>query len=149
MFDQKWDVFATLAQRRYGNGKNIQPIPKVFAKQSLLDVVVEISISGRNNSHINFDRARTAQAFEFALLNDAEQLHLYVSRQLANFIQKKCCAMRQFKAANLASISSSERAPFMPKQFALDQAGRQRGAIDFYQRPIAALAGVVNCTRHQ
>src|SRR2546423_2895343 len=61
MLDQKWDIFPTLAQWRYGNGKNIQPIPKVFAKQSLLDVVVEISISGRDNSHINFYCARTAQ----------------------------------------------------------------------------------------
>ena len=76
MLDQEWEVFAALAQGGYGNRENIQPIPEVFAKQSLPDIKVQISIGSRNDPHIGLDCLGTSQTFEFALLNDPEQLNL-------------------------------------------------------------------------
>ena len=57
--------------------------------------------------------------------------------------------MRQFEAPDVLRRGPRECAARMAEQFALEQGGRQGGAVDFDQRPLPARAEVMDRPGHQ
>jgi len=71
-----------------------------------------------------------SQPFEFALLKDSQQLHLNLGRYVSDLIEKNRSPVRQFEATDPPLARAGKGALLVPKQFALDEADRQRGAVD-------------------
>src|SRR5207253_920732 len=69
---------------------------------------------------------------------------LSIERQFAHFIQKECAAIGQLKAPDAAINRASKSTFQMAEEFAFNQTGRDRAAVDFDQRMIAASAAAVN-----
>jgi hypothetical protein len=88
-----------------------------------------------------------AQTLELALLQDAKQLWLQLERQFANLVEEDGRPIRDFEATRLPRQSTGERALFPAEQFRLDQARRQRRAVDLDHRPIFLGARVVDRLR--
>ena len=88
----------------------------------------------------------TAQAFELAVLQNAQKLRLHLQRQLADFIEKQRAAMSQLEPSDALRRWPGERAFFVAEQFAFDQARRDRRAIQLHERALAA-AGSVDGSR--
>ena len=55
----------------------------------------------------------------------------------------------QLEAADFASLGAGESAFFVAEQLALDQSGRQRGAVNLDQRAVGAVAVTMNGARGQ
>jgi len=64
------------AQRGNMDGNNIEAKIKVLTEVLALDAFLEAAVGGGQDPHINFDGAIAADALQFALLEDAEQLGL-------------------------------------------------------------------------
>ena len=56
------DIFFSLSQRRDDDRNDINPIIEVFTKTSLLDLLRQILIGGRDESHIDLDGFRPSDS---------------------------------------------------------------------------------------
>src|ERR1700756_5983304 len=85
-----------------------------------------------------------AQALEFLLLQDPQQLRLQGKGNIPYFIQEQCPSIGHFETANFQSHSSGEGALLVPEEFAFQQVKGNGGAIQLDKRACAAWADVVN-----
>jgi hypothetical protein len=68
--------------------------------------------------------------FDFAVLQDAQQLGLQLQRQLTHLVQEERAAIGLLEGALAPGLRSGEGAFLMAEQLALDQRRGQRGAVD-------------------
>jgi hypothetical protein len=64
-------------------------------------------------------------------LQHPEQFDLDIQGNFADFVEKNRAAIRQFETTDAFGDGAGERAFFVAEQFTFNQAGRQRGAVDF------------------
>src|SRR5262245_56258176 len=69
-------VFRALAERGHRYRHDVQAKKEVLPKFSFLNALFEVAICGGDDANIDFDRAIAADAFEFALLQDTQELGL-------------------------------------------------------------------------
>ncbi len=134
-------------KRRDIDRHNIQPVIQILAKRSLFERRAQIAIRRGDQPHIHFQRARSAEPFEFALLQHAQQFHLRRAGHVADFVEEQRALIREFEFSGLVRRRSGERAFFVSEKFALQQIFWNRGAIDFDKGPGRAPRSLVNYTR--
>ena len=83
------------------------------------------------------------------LLDDAQQLHLHVQRQVGDFVQEQRAALGGLDQALLVGDRAGEAALLVAEQLAFHQLGGDGAAVHRHERPVAARAGVVNQVRDQ
>src|SRR5262245_7062910 len=97
--------------------KDVHAVIEVFTKLVLQDGFCKVSVRGRNDSDINFDRARASDALEFALLQHAEKFRLNGDRDFTDFVKEDSATVGQFKAAG-PTADRTRKCPFlMAEQF--------------------------------
>src|SRR5262249_45590854 len=64
-------------------------------------------------------------------------------------IEKQCSSTRNFKETDLASLSPRERPSLVSEQFALDQIGIDRRAVDVFERFLRSPASPVDALRDE
>ena len=75
-----------------------------------------------------------AQALEFALLQNAQQLYLNGCRHVADLVEEKRAFIGQFKLAWLAGQRPSKGSALKTEEFALEERVWNGGAVDFDER---------------
>ena len=133
-FGQAGDVFLVIAQRRNIDRHDIQAVVEVLAERAFFERRAQVAIRGGDQAHIHFDGARAAEPLEFALLQNAQQLHLRGRRHIADFVEKKRAFVGQFEFAGLAGCRAGERAFLVAEEFALEKIFGNGGAVDFDER---------------
>src|SRR5690348_2640304 len=95
---QHSDIIAALPQRRKRNLHRIQTIVEIEPKTALLGQLLQVTMGGTDDA--GFDRAAliASQAFQRALLQNAQQLHLQGGSEVADFVEKYSALSRGFKA---------------------------------------------------
>ncbi len=78
------------------------------------------------------------------MLEHAQEFHLRVGRQVANFVEKERALVRLLKAADAALVGASERAAFVAEQFTLQQVLRDGGTVDRDEGRLCARAVLIN-----
>ncbi len=86
---EQGDVLAPVAQRRNGQGQYVQAVEEVLAKVSRADLLLEVLVGRRYDTHINLYGAIAADPLEFMLLKDPENLGLGFQAHVADFVEKK------------------------------------------------------------
>ena len=105
---QHRDVFATLAQRRHVDRKNIDSIIEIVAKASVTDHRAQIPIGGRDHAHINWNFEGAAHAANAALLQSAQEFRLHADVEFRNLIEKQRAAIRNFEQTFLLGMRAGE-----------------------------------------
>jgi hypothetical protein len=82
----------------------------------------------------------TVQALDLALLEHAQELGLKRGLQVADLVEKEGPAVGELEAPGLRLGRASEGALFVAEQLALDQRGRECGAVDGDQRRVTTRA---------
>ena len=95
------------------------------------------------------DRLLAAHALELAVLQDAQQLRLRRFVQVADFVEKDGAAVGQLELAAPERRRTGERALLVAEQLALDQLGRNRGAVHLHERTRGKRALAVDVGREQ
>ena len=88
-----------------------------------------------------------AQALELPVLQDTQQLGLQLQRQIGDLVQKQRALVRQLDAPQPLVERSGERAFFVPEHFAFEQTRGNRRAVEFHERPVAAVAELMQRAR--
>ena len=87
-----------------------------------------------------------ADAFEFAFLKHAKQLHLKLGRRAVDFIEKDAAGVGGFKPAGAIIDSARERAFDVSEQFGFEQALGKCATVDADVRARLARAEVVDAS---
>ena len=137
---------AAVAKRWNADPHDVETVEQIASKQSLGDFALEVPIGGGDDPRVDPQRSRSAHTFEFLLFEHPQQLALEPERHLADLVEQERASISQLEATGPGFRGPGEGAPFVSEQLALDQARRQRGAIDAHQRPRSAAAAVVHGT---
>ena len=149
MLDELRNVLTPIAQRRYGDGKHVEPVVQVATETTLTDFLGQVAIGRRNDADVDVDGARAAEPFDLALLQHAEQLGLELERQLPDLVEEDRSAVGELETANLRRMRARKRAALAPEELALHQVRRQRRTVDDDERAIATRAALMNGSREQ
>ena len=109
----------------------------------------EVAVRRGDEADVDLDRLRTADPLELLLLQDAQQLRLKLERDLADLVEEQRAAVGHLEAADLLGDGAGEGAPLVPEELALEETGRNRGAVELHERAVAAVASVVDGPREQ
>ena len=107
MLDQERNVARPSAQRRHGDGEDVEPVVEILAELALGDESFQIAVGGGDQAHVHFDRLDTAHAFELTLLQNPQQLDMDVEGKVAHFVEKQGAAVSQLEATRPARPSCS------------------------------------------
>ena len=107
----------------------------------------KVLVGGGDDADVRLDRRAAADRRIFALLQDAQKPRLRLHRHVADFVEEQRAAFGLFEAADGALIGPREGALLMAEQFALDEIARDRRHIDRDERPLLALAVIVQRAR--
>ena len=134
------DVLHAFAQGRDVNGHHVKAEEQVLAELLALDAFLEMPVGGGDDANIHLDRAVAADAFQFAFLQDAQELGLDLRRDFADFVQKNGAVVGKLETAFAFGDGAGERAFLMAKKFAFDKIFRNGGAIELDEGGAGALA---------
>src|SRR5206468_7395532 len=138
------DVFATLAQRWDIEGKHDDPIEQILPETAGGHFFFQIAVGGGNNAHVDLARARVADAFNFLLLQDPQQLGLHGQRDFPNLVEKERAAVGEFEPPGLVAHRARERAAHVPKEFAFEKILGDGATVDLDERSAFARAVVMD-----
>ena len=85
---QKRNVFCALCQSRNFQADNVEAVIEIFAEFPARHRFWQVTVSGRNNPHVDINIAVTAQRAHFTLLQHAQQFDLQRCGHIANLIEK-------------------------------------------------------------
>ena len=88
MGDQFGDILAALAERRYFDGEDPQPVEEVQAEAALRDLLPQVAIGGGDHADTHMPGGFVPHSLELAFLHDAEQFGLKFQRDFAHFVQE-------------------------------------------------------------
>ena len=142
------DVVAAIAERRHGDGEDVQAEVEIAAEPAGLHFGAQIAVGRGDHPRLHGHRARRAQALELALLQNAQQLGLRLHGQLANLVQEERPFVRHLEASGLRRPRIGERAALVAEQLALEQCRGNGGAADAHELPGAVGAALVNTACH-
>ena len=97
MLGQGRDVFATVAKRRDVDGEDAEAEEQVFAELAGRHELVERPVRRRDDPDIGGPRPGIADRRHRAVLDDAQELHLEVRRDVADLIQQHRSAAGQLE----------------------------------------------------
>ena len=80
---------------------DVQPVEKVRTEQPPLHLLLQIAVSGHQQTEIQLNALGTGHPLDGLFLNELQQLRLDVGRQLADLVQKQCAAVGQLDLADL------------------------------------------------
>ena len=142
------DVRLPVAQRRQGDGHDVEPIVQVLAKGTALHGLTQsrlVAASRRTLARMSFT---PPNALKFLVLHHAQELGLQVGRQIANFIQEDRAAVRHLELPLLLCRGACEGTLFMAKQLAGQQLWGERHAIDRHKGLLGAWTPLMQSAGH-
>jgi hypothetical protein len=117
VFKQQRDVFAPVPQGGQPDLHHLEPVVEVFPHFAQADFLLEISVGGRNQTNVHLGGGRAADPLEFALFENAQELHLDLGRDVANFIEEDGAAVRPVEPALVVPDGAGERPFDMAEEF--------------------------------
>ena len=133
-----------LTQRRQLQRKHIEPVIEVCPEFFLADAATEVAVRGGDHPHIGADGLIAAYALELPLLQHAQQFDLHVRWHFTDLVEKNGARMGELETPHAPLDGPAERAAFVSKELAFDQADRKSGAIHLDERLVGPLAGGVD-----
>src|SRR4029077_15614368 len=100
IFEQDGNVVPAFAERGYLNRKNIQPVEKILPECSGSNGVIQVAVRRCQHADIYRNRLAAANAFEFSLLEHAQQSYLSLGRQFSDLVEKNGPTVGQFEASH-------------------------------------------------
>ena len=145
---ERHDVGRPLAERRQLHRHDVEAVQQIGAESTGIDLGPQVPIGRRDDPHVDVHRLVAADALELALLQHAQELGLHRGRHLTDLVEEERATVRELEAPDASRARASERAGLVAEQLALEQALRKRGAVQFDERAIRPIAGLVNERRH-
>ena len=155
MFREGNNVLGTIAQRWNAKLELPEPVVEILTESTVFHRGFEILIGGGDNADVDLNLTVTAEPVEGLAVKHAQQFHLRLQLQFADFVEEKCPLVGEFEKARLRGVGAAERSLFVSKELALNKIFRKRGTVDVDPRPAAPARRLVygagdqffSCTR--
>ena len=148
MTRQSGNIFGTLAQWRNPQLELAQAVEKIFAETAFFHRQFQILIGGGDHAHVDGNFPMSTQTVIRSAVQNAQQFHLDLRLQFANFVEKNRALVGQFKQTGLRGIGATEGSLLIAEQFALHQMFGQGGAVDIHQCIFVPIRGSVDGARN-
>ncbi len=99
---------------------SIEPEQQILAECTARHLGGEIGIGRRDQSHIDFHRARRTDPFEFAILKHTQQLGLLGNRDIGDLIEEQSAAIGQLETPDAIGLGIGERTAHMAEHLGLE-----------------------------
>src|SRR5262245_36898018 len=146
--DEQREVVLALAQRRQRDLDHVEPVVEVFAEARRRDFLLEASVGRRDDAHVGPLVLRASDPPERLLLDHAQQLDLERERDVADLVEEQRALVGELEEALLVVERPGERAAHVAEELRLEQGLRDRRAVHDDERPLAALAHLVDRPGH-
>src|ERR1700728_296391 len=140
------NVFTALSQWRQLHRKYIQAKVEVTAKIAVSHHLRQVSMGCSNKSNIHLVSLTATKAFEFLLLQYAQQFRLQLGWNIADLIQEESAFIGQLEATRLLRYGSGECTLFVAKKLTLQKIQWDGSAVQLDEWASAPRADIVNCT---
>ena len=90
-------------------------------------------VRGGDNADIGFDGLGAADPQEGFAVEHLKQFSLHAHRGFADFVEKECSLIREFKATRFRGVRAGKGAAFVSEKFAFKNAFGDAGAVHFYE----------------
>ncbi len=98
VMDEQGNIFASFAQGRDGDGHALDAEIKILAELFFGDHFLERAVGGADQADIDLDGIVGAQADDFAIFQDAQQLGLHGGGHVADFVHEEGAAVGVLEA---------------------------------------------------
>ena len=105
--------------------------------------LTQVFLGGGDHPDIQRDQLVAAQTLNHALLQQTQELDLYIQAHAFDFVEEQCPAIGELEFADTAFLRAGKGAGFMAEQFAFDHRLGQRPGVDRNERAVAAARQVV------
>ena len=95
----------------------------------------KIAVGGRDEPHVDAERAGAAEPFELVLLEHAQDLGLRAGAHVADFVQEQRAAVGLLEAANPLLVGAGERAFLVPEELRFEEVLLERRAVHLHEVP--------------
>src|SRR5262249_27329654 len=137
------DVRSPARERGDLDGEHVESVEEISAEPSRSNRLREVAIRRRNDPHVDADRSVRPDRLELLLLEHPQELDLRLERKLADLVEEDRSTVGQLEASHPPFEGAGEGALHVAEELALDQAGRDGGAVHLHERPVAPGAPVV------
>ena len=144
---ERKDVLAALGEGREVNADHLEAVVEVLAETPVLHELLEVAVSGGDETQVHGDLVLAADADEPALLEHPQQLHLRVESQLAHLVEEERPSPGELNLALAPLVRAGEGAFLVPEQLGIDERRRERAAVDVDERPVASRTASVDQAR--
>ena len=141
---QHRNIVGAFAQRRHDDRNHVQAIEEIFLKLSRVHELTQVAVGGRDHAHVHALGAFRAERFDFALLQDAQELGLQADAHRANFVEEDRAAVGQRELAFLRGGRIRERALDVAEELRFEQGLGNRRAVDLDERQASLRAAIVD-----
>ena len=149
MFGEGNDVLGALPEWRNAELNLTETVKEILAEPAFFDRGFEILVGGSDNADIDLDLAVAAEAVERLAVEHAQQFHLRLQLQFADFVEEKRAPVGHFEQALFGGVGAAEGTFLVSEEFALDEILRKRSAVDVDPRSDASVRRLVNGARDQ
>ena len=149
MFGEGDDILGALAQRRNAQLELSKAVEEVLTEAAFFDGGFEILVSGGDDADVDFNLAVTAETVEGLAIEHAQEFHLSLQLQFADFVEEESAFLGEFEKAGLRGIGAAEGAFFVSEEFAFDEVFGEGGAVDIDPGTSVAWRRLVNRARNE
>src|SRR5438093_10265043 len=146
---ERLDVVRPAAQRRQVDGAHVQAVIQVVAERALPYHVGEVAVGRGDDPDVDADRVGGADTLDLAVLEHAQQLHLHPERQLADLVEEDGAAVCRLEEPLAVAVGAGEGPTQVPEELALEERGRERGAVAHDERAVAERREAMQRAGHQ
>src|SRR5208337_801948 len=143
------NVGAPLAQRRERNGDDVEAEIEILAEGSFFVFGFEVAVGGGHDADVHSNLLIAAHGADFFLLEKAQELGLHFERKFADLVEKNGSGIGRLQQARLGTKSAGESTFFVAEQFAFDEGGDERSAIDGNKGEVGHASVKVKGASHQ
>ena len=142
------DVGRALAQGRKLQLHDVEPEQQVLAEPTLLDLLDQIAVRGRQHADVDPDGCRPADPVDHALLECTQELRLQPDIHLRYLVEEERAPGRFLELADPSRDRARERALLVPEQLGFEEGLRDRRAVDGHERLVAPGGSGMDMARH-
>ena len=128
---------------------HVDPVVKILAEGSFLDLLGQVGIRGHDETHVHFNGRAAADALESAVLEKAQKLDLQVGSQGRHIIKKERPAICLFHPSAPYGRRSCGRSCFLAEKFFLQSVAGERRTFHDNKRLVLARAAQMYSAGHQ
>src|SRR2546421_6187897 len=116
------------------NLDGVEAEEEVLAEAPGGDLLLQVRVRRREQSHVRAPRLRRADALELSGLKDAQEFRLEVDGHVRYLVEEERSAVGQLEATDAVGLRVGERASDVAKQLRLESPFGERARVDSHHR---------------